>query len=60
MYIYIYIYTYVRSAEGISDESLDEPLHHDVQKSLEKGFTKYYKFSLKAINMGGDGRLCNV
>ena len=25
-----------RSSEGISDESLDEPLHHDVQKSLEK------------------------
>jgi hypothetical protein len=43
-----------RSSEGIADESLDEPLHHDVQKSLEREFTKYYKFGLKAANMGCD------
>jgi hypothetical protein len=49
-----------RSAEGVEEESLDEPLHVDVQRNIEKEFTKYYKFTIKPNKMGCDTLLGRV
>jgi hypothetical protein len=46
-----------RSAEGLSEEALDEPLHSDLQRSLEATFEAYYKFTIEPRRFGYDALL---
>jgi hypothetical protein len=50
-----------KTSEGIEEESLDEPLQVDVQKKIEKEFTRHYgKWTIKPIKMGCDTLLGRV
>ena len=49
-----------RSSEGISEEAMDEPLHEDVQRTLEEGFIKKYDFTIIPKRMGCDSLLGRV
>ena len=49
-----------RATEGVEEESLDEPLHVDVQRKIEKEFLKCYHFAIKPSKMGCDTLLGRV
>ena len=43
-----------RSAEGLSEETIDEPLPHELHKSVMSVFRLYYRFDLKVEKIGTD------